>query len=117
MNINVTEICGKRTVTRDDGEKIHKRLNENWDKEEGFDIDFNNLLVASVSFMDEAFGQIALQHTREDLQNKLRFINILEYDRALLNDILDSRLRQKNLGENGPSLEGDKRKTKGSSNQ
>jgi hypothetical protein len=54
--------------------------------------------------MDGAFGKLALRYTKEDLQGKLKFKNILDYDRALLNDILYSRLRQKALGENGASI-------------
>ena len=54
--------------------------------------------------MDEAFGKLALKHSKEDLQKKLKFEDIVDYDRALLNDILHSRFRQKELGENGASL-------------
>lgn len=104
MKIDVQKICGKKTVTRDDGERINRILTEKWDEELIFDIDFNNILVASVSFMDEAFGKFALEHSKEHLQKKLKFSNIVDYDRALLNDILYSRFRQKALGENGASL-------------
>lgn len=104
MKIDITKVCGKRTVTRDDGEKINKLLIENWEEEQVFDIDFDNILVASVSFMDEAFGKLGLQFSKQELQKKLKFKNILDYDRALLNDILYSRFRQKELGENGASI-------------
>jgi ABC-type phosphate transport system auxiliary subunit len=103
VRVNINDVCDKRTVTRDDGEKINEVLRKNWNKVKTFEIDFDNLLVASVSFLDEAFGRLALEHTKETLQEKLRFENIQEYDRALLNDILSSRFRQKALGQNGPS--------------
>jgi hypothetical protein len=99
MKIDIVKICKKKTVTRDDGEKINKILGENWNKISHFDVDFNNVLVASVSFIDEAFGKLALQHTKENLQRKIKFENILDYDRALLNDILHSRFRQKAIDE------------------
>jgi hypothetical protein len=104
MKINVNKICKKKTVSRDDGEKINKILGENWDKASSFHIDFNNVLVASVSFMDEAFGKLALHHTKETLQRKLKFQNMLDYDRALLNDILFSRFRQKEIERKERSL-------------
>lgn len=104
MKINIAKRCKKKTVTRDDGEKINKVLSKKWKAEATFNIDFDNILVASVSFMDEAFGKLALRHTKKDLQKKLRFQNILNYDRALLNDILSSRFRQKELGESGASI-------------
>jgi hypothetical protein len=113
MKIDIKELSKKRTVTREEGEKIQKILNKAWNKEDNFIIDFNNVLVASVSFLDEAFGQLALRHTKEDLQKKLKFENIVDYDRALLNDILYSRLRQRELGENGASIhKGKQRKRK-----
>jgi ABC-type phosphate transport system auxiliary subunit len=104
MKININDICDKKTVTRDDGEKINDVLRANWNKVDGFQVDFDDLLVASVSFLDEAFGRLALEHTKEDLQEKLRFENIQDYDKALLNDILLSRFRQKELGQNGHSV-------------
>lgn len=94
MRLDIQQICGKNTVTRDDGKVIYKLLIENWDKNSKIEIDFGNLLVASVSFIDEAFGKLALQFCKEDLQNKLIFENMVTYDRKLLNDILMSRLRQ-----------------------
>jgi hypothetical protein len=104
MKIDIAKICKKKTVTRDDGEKLNKILGEKWDEASSFDIDFNNVLVASVSFMDEAIGKLALKYTKEDLKKKIKVKNILDYDRALLNDILQSRFRQKSLGQNGASI-------------
>ena len=104
MKIDIRKLCGKKTVTRADGARIHEILSGNWDEVNVFHIDFGNILVASVSFMDEAFGQLALKYSKEELQAKMRFENTVDYDRALLNDILYSRFRQKALGENGPSF-------------
>lgn len=103
MKIDIKTTCGKQTVTRDDGERIQHILSDNWDKEKIFEIDFDNILVASVSFMDQAFGKIALNYEKSSIQSKLNFKNILDYDKALLNDIFRSRFRQKELGENGVS--------------
>lgn len=97
MKINIANITKKRTVTRDEGEIIQKIITDAWDKEDKFIINFNHVLVASVSFMDEAFGMLALKHTKDDLKNKLKIENIVDYDRALLNDILQSRFRQGEL--------------------
>jgi hypothetical protein len=105
MKINIAKICKKKTVSRDDGEIINKILSEKWDNEAIFSIDFNNILIASVSFMDEAFGKLALHHSKADLQKKLKFQNMLEYDRALLNDILNSRLREKKLRQDETSIQ------------
>jgi len=103
MKINLKEVCGKKTVTRNDGEFIKNMISGSWEKEEKITIDFNNILVASVSFFDEAFGKLAFYYPKESLQQKLSFDNIEDYDKALLNDILISRYHRKELGKNGLS--------------
>lgn len=97
MKIDIVEICGKKTVTRDDGRVINKILIDNWNGTDQFQIDFRNLMIASVSFIDEAFGRLALCHTSAELKRKLVFENMVSYDRKLLNDVVVSRLRQQTI--------------------
>ena len=103
MRIVLKDKYKKRTITREDGEQINKMINDLWNKEETITIDFSKVLIASVSFLDEAFGKLAFDYPKEVLTKKLSFENLEEYDRALLNDILLSRYHQKELGENDVS--------------
>lgn len=103
MNINLKEKCVKRTITRKDGELIYKLISEAWNREKKIIIDFSYILIASVSFLDEAFGKLAFDHSLEELKQRLAFENMEDYDRALLNDILISRYHQKEKGLNGIS--------------
>jgi len=103
MIINLKKECKNQTITREEGGKIKNLINNAWDKENKIIIDFGNILIASVSFIDEAFGKLAFDHSKETLKGKLDFKNMQDYDRALLNDILTSRYRQKDLGQNGAS--------------
>lgn len=95
--VDIKEICGKNRVTRDDGKKIHDIIREQWHSNEKIKIDFGDLLVASVSFTDEAFGKLAFEFSKEEIVSKLKFENMQEFDKALLNDILSSRFRQKEI--------------------
>ena len=101
--IDLKKTCKKQTVTIRECEQIKNLISASWDKESKIVIDFNNISIASVSFLDEAFGKLAFDHPKEILRKKLSFANIEEYDRALLNDILISRYHQKELGKNGLS--------------
>jgi hypothetical protein len=101
MYINLKDKCGKKTVTREDGQIINDIIVNSWDREDKITIDFGNILIASVSFLDEAFGKLAFEYPKEILKKRLSFENMEEYDRALLNDILISRYHQKEVGENG----------------
>jgi len=103
LKISVKKECGKNTVTRDDGKQVQKLVLTAWKEQGKIVIDFSNILVASVSFFDEAFGKLAFKYSKVKLQEKLSFKNIDDYDRALLNDILISRYRQKEKGKNGLS--------------
>lgn len=101
MIIDLKDICYKRAVTGEDGQKIYKAIKESWDNEDKITINFNNILIASVSFFDEAFGKLAFKYPIDRLKEKLAFENIDNYDRALLDAILTSRYRQKQSGQNG----------------
>ena len=103
MEIILKDMCAKQTITRNDAEVISRMIKDAWDREDKIKIDFGNILIASVSFLDEAFGKLAFDYSKELLTQKLFFNNMEEYDRALLNDILISRYHQKELGQNGYS--------------
>ena len=95
--LNIIDTCGKNIVTRENGKQVHDLIRSKWDESEKIKIDFGNVLIASVSFIDEIFGKLAFEFSREEIQSKLQMLNIQDFDRALLNDILVSRFRQKDL--------------------
>ncbi len=95
--LNIEQVSGGKTVTRDDGGVIYQRIKAFWNDYERISVNFANLLIASVSFMDEAFGQLALEHSEQELRKKLEFANMSRFDRALLNDIIMSRIHERSL--------------------
>lgn len=97
MKVDLKTLCGKQTVSREDGLVVAKTLLQAMKKGDIITIDFNNILIASVSFLDEALGKLAFKYPREVLAKKLDFKNMESFDRALLNDILISRYHQKDL--------------------
>ncbi|MBF0549750.1 MAG: STAS-like domain-containing protein [Deltaproteobacteria bacterium] len=105
MKINIMEVCGSNSVTRADGDKVNKLLMELWDKTDVFEVDFNNRLIASISFIDEAFRKLALSHPKGELQKKLVFKNMADYDRKLLNDLLGSHYRRIKESSGGRPIE------------
>lgn len=95
--VNIEKVCHSGTVTRDDGQIIHDILKEHWDKEKRIMLDFKGLLIASVSFLDEAFGKLTFEHSKDQIVEKLSFRNMDDRDRALLSDIMISRFKQVEL--------------------
>src|SRR3989344_9632414 len=94
IKLKIKDICGTNTVTRSDGKKIHQALLDHWETADTIEVDFGNLVIASVSFLDEAIGQLALRYKRSELISKLKLLRISSRDKRLLNDIFISRYRQ-----------------------
>jgi hypothetical protein len=95
LELSVKKICGRKIVTRDDGILISEYITEAWDTEEEIVIDFNNIPIASVSFLDQAIGVFALDHDLVEVREKLTWKNMTSFDERLLHDILTSRARQR----------------------
>lgn len=97
MKLNIKTTCDKRIITRDDGEVIRDIIFKAWKKEDKIVLDFKHIQIASVSFIDEAFGMLANYFSRQEMKGKLEFVNMDVYDKQLLNDILISRFKQKTV--------------------
>lgn len=111
--INIRKVCRSGTVTRDDGQIIYDLLVELWTKEDRVVLDFKGLVIASVSFLDEALGKLAFDHTKEEIREKLGVRNMDDRDRALLNDIFISRRKQKDAEKLPPRKKKPSRKRSG----
>ena len=94
ININIKKHCGDDCVSRDDGFRLREWIEKEWKNNDKLTFDFGNLLIASVSFIDEAFAKLAFNHRKEELVNKLKFENLRPFDRALLNDLVLARIRE-----------------------
>jgi len=94
ITIKLRDFLNSKVSTRDDGKPLRDYLASRWDEAEKFVVDFGNLSIASVSFMDEAFGMLAEAHGKRELTKKLEIKSIDSEDKSLLNGILRSRLKQ-----------------------
>ncbi len=100
--IDIIKMAGTDTVSREHGRKIRKMIEPLLKTEHNIRVDFSNLSIASPSFIDEAFAKLLLKHSLDDVRDKLSFVNMTEFDRALLNDLVVARLRERNLLEKTP---------------
>jgi hypothetical protein len=99
MDIYPHRLCGSDIPFRDAGRKIRKIIEDNWDKEEIFVVYFEGRSVDSVSFFDEAFALLLRKGISiELLKERLRFPDINESDKMLLNFSLAKRLEELRVG-------------------
>lgn len=100
--LNIKKVAGTDTVSREHGRKIRKIIESLLKVQDKIAIDFSNLSIASPSFIDEAFAKLLLRYPLDEIRGKLSFANITEFDRALLNDLVHARIRERELLEKTP---------------
>jgi hypothetical protein len=76
-------------------------MEEHWNDAEPMVLDFDGVVIASVSFFDESFGLLALRYPLQELTRRFKVENINAPDRQLLNTIVLARDRER-----GPKPEG-----------
>lgn len=100
--LDIKKIAGTDTVSREHGRKIRKMIEPILKTKYNIRIDFSNLSIASPSFIDEAFAKLMLKYPLDEVRDKVSFMNMTEFDRALLNDLVRARIRERNLLEQTP---------------
>ena len=103
-HIDIKKMAGTETVSREHGRKIRKIIELYFKSKDRVIIDFSNLSIASPSFIDEAFAKLLLKYSIDEVKQKLTFINISYFDRALLNDLIIARIRERSLLEETPKV-------------
>jgi len=91
--IDVKWQLGIDVVTREHGRKLRELVEEALDDPPVI-VDFDGLQISSVSFFDEAFGQLALRQGNLDPFQKIQLKRLDKFDSALVDDIINSRLRE-----------------------
>ncbi len=91
----VAQVCHAARVSRRDGEALRHLLEKNWSDPEPVVLDFEGVVIASVSFFDESFGVLAQHHPLAELTRRIRVENIQPDDRRLLNTIVLARERER----------------------
>jgi len=102
FHVDIKKMAGTDTVSREHGRKIRKHIELLLKVKDSITIDFSNLSIASPSFIDEAFAKLMLKYPLDEVRTKLLFVNMTEFDRALLNDLVRARIRERTLLEETP---------------
>ena len=95
--LDIKRVAGTDTVSREHGRKIRNILELRLRLKNKIIIDFSSLSIASPSFIDEAFAKLMLKYPLDEIRAKLSFVNMTEFDRALLNDLVRARIRERTL--------------------
>ena len=75
--IKIAEVCGEDIVSRDDGLKFREYVVRELNKYDKLIFDFENLTIASVSFIDEAFAKLNNELPEDYVY---RYVGEIRYD-------------------------------------
>lgn len=93
--IGISSLSGTSRVSREDGRQLREGIELQWLTEDVIELDFENIRIASVSFLDEGIAILALRHTLDEIRRKLRFVNMKDLDRRLVEQLLEARSRER----------------------
>lgn len=93
-SLDIRSLCGHSWVTREDGAKLRSAIEPYLTRQEAVVVDFGDLQIASVSFLDEGLALLARQHSTAQLKKLLVLHRMRDADRRLLNQLLASRARE-----------------------
>lgn len=105
----VAEVCRSARVSRRDGEALRALLESHWDDAEPVVLDFQGVVIASVSFFDESFGMLALHHPLAEVTNRIRVENMQPQDRTLLNTLVRARAGERERATGTPAAQSRRR--------
>ena len=98
----IAEVCKGARVSRKDGEALRDLLEAHWNDSDPLVLDFQGVVIASVSFFDESFGTLALRHPLTEVTKRIKVEHMQPEDRKLLNTLVLARQRERDSRTNEP---------------
>ena len=94
----------KHAITREKGKEVRNKILAAWDESDEIIIEMSDETVAAPGFLDEAFAHLIFYKERDEINAKLKFVNMSSFDRALLRDINKFRRKDQD-GKEGKAID------------
>jgi hypothetical protein len=76
MTIRVFDVVGELCMTYEDGEKLHNLLVEALSRNDHVELDFSRTRIFVTAFFNASIGPLLKDSPKQQLLNKLSFVNI-----------------------------------------
>lgn len=99
VEILVSDVCGEKTYTRDDGKPLYRKIADVLSSGKIAVVDFAGKEIASESFLDEAIVEHYMRPLIENVRTHISLKNVFPHDKSLLQRIFEYRvtLEQKSV--------------------
>lgn len=94
-HLRVGDVCPESRVFRVDGQHLRAAIESAWAEDSPVELDFDNELIASISFLDEGIAALFVDYDAEGIRERLHITNLTASDRKMLNELVAKRRAQR----------------------
>ena len=90
MKVPVHKIVGDICMTYKDGERLQREFREAFDRGETVELDFDKMRIFVTAFFNAAVASLLENYSRDELERRLKIVNLPPAAKELLDHSLDN---------------------------
>ena len=90
MKVPVHEIVGDACMTYEDGERLQGEFREAFDRGDTVELDFDKTRIYVTAFFNAAVASLFENYSRDELERRLKIVNLPTAAKELFDDSLDN---------------------------
>jgi hypothetical protein len=90
MKVPVHKIVGDVYMTCKDGERLQREFREAFDRGDTVELDFDKTRIFATAFFNAAVASLLENYSRDELERRLKIVNLPSAAKELLDDSLDN---------------------------
>lgn len=90
MKVPVHEIVEHACMTCNDGERLQREFRDAFDRGERVELDFDKTRIFGTAFFNAAVASLLENYSRDELERRLKIVNLPSAAKELLDDSLDN---------------------------
>ncbi len=90
MKVPVHKIVGDGCITYEDGERVQREFREAFDRDDTVELDFDKTRIFVTAFFNAAVASLLENYSRDELEQRLKIVNLPLAAKELLDQSLDN---------------------------
>ena len=90
MKVPVHKIVGDVCMTYKDGERLQREFREAFDRGDTVELDFDKMRIFVTAFFNAAIASLLENYSRDELERRLKIVNLPPAAKELLDHSLDN---------------------------
>jgi hypothetical protein len=90
MKVRVHKIVGHTCITYKDGDRLQREFREAFDRGDTVELDFDKTRIYETAFFNAAVASLLENYSRDELDRRLKIVNLRPAAKELLDHSLDN---------------------------